>query len=274
MSAKQRRAASKLVGATLAVLQLPNAASCGASQARSTRRPTPLCHRPRAHRPFACRPHLAGRPRHPQGQPHRAAGDGWPHRRRIRRAGPRAAGERQAWGRMHVAARCQHCSACFARVLGCCRLVQTLLAKGSEGALWSECAWPPRPGPALKLLPPCHPPAPPLPAVAHEFPGRVVNAAGQYVAGAEKDQLILATGKPGAFAGGVPGAAGPTAGGSSGGGSCACRLLGSLPAAGATRLSPTITTPPLLPSCDVGADFFLCPSRFEPCGLADIEFGW
>jgi len=22
------------------------------------------------------------------------------------------------------------------------------------------------------------------------------------------------------------------------------------------------------------ADFFFCPSRFEPCGLADIEFGW
>lgn len=31
-------------------------------------------------------------------------------------------------------------------------------------------------------------------AVAHDFPGRVVNAAGQYVAGAEKEQLILATG--------------------------------------------------------------------------------
>ena len=24
----------------------------------------------------------------------------------------------------------------------------------------------------------------------------------------------------------------------------------------------------------MAADFFFCPSRFEPCGLADIEFGW
>ncbi len=24
----------------------------------------------------------------------------------------------------------------------------------------------------------------------------------------------------------------------------------------------------------LAADFCLCPSRFEPCGLVDIEFGW
>lgn len=33
-----------------------------------------------------------------------------------------------------------------------------------------------------------------LEKVAQDFPGRVVNAAGQYVAGPEKEQLILATG--------------------------------------------------------------------------------
>lgn len=33
-----------------------------------------------------------------------------------------------------------------------------------------------------------------LEKVAQDFPERVVNAAGQYVAGAEKEQLILATG--------------------------------------------------------------------------------
>jgi glycosidase/glycogen synthase len=53
-----------------------------------------------------------------------------------------------------------------------------------------------------------------LQKVAEKFPGRVWNAAGTYIAGAEKEELILAT------------------------------------------------------------DFFFSPSRFEPCGLADIEMGW
>lgn len=50
--------------------------------------------------------------------------------------------------------------------------------------------------------------------IVHQFPGRVADLVGQYIAGDEKDELILA------------------------------------------------------------CDFFLCPSRFEPCGLADIEMGW
>ena len=53
-----------------------------------------------------------------------------------------------------------------------------------------------------------------LQEVAEKFPGRVYNAAGTYIMGAEKEELILAT------------------------------------------------------------DFFFSPSRFEPCGLADIEMGW
>ena len=53
-----------------------------------------------------------------------------------------------------------------------------------------------------------------LQEVAEKFPGRVHNAAGTYIMGLEKEELILAT------------------------------------------------------------DFFFSPSRFEPCGLADIEMGW
>ena len=67
--------------------------------------------------------------------------------------------------------------------------------------------------------------------LATMFPGRVYNAAGQYVRGNNKEQLIL------------------------------------------VRITHQFTTYHHKHHMQA-TDFFLCPSRFEPCGLADLEFAF
>lgn len=106
------------------------------------------------------------------------------------------------------------------------------------------------------------------PAVSQAFPGRVWNGAGLYAMGAEKEQLCMAAGGrllcPTALL--LPALSTWLA--------CCQQLwlrhlrLSVVHHIAVTALTAFSSAPRL------SADFFLCPSRFEPCGLADIEFGW